>query len=1138
MKNTEFDKLLASIFSGDNDGKKFEVFCEWFLKNDPYWKNQFSKIWMWNEWPERWGRDCGIDLIAQRKDGRLCGIQVKCYSPNTTISKRDIDTFLSETSRPQIADRLLLATTNRLSSNAQRTCSHQEKPVRFFLKSNFEKADLVYPDDIKKIYKTTPKQPPRPEPHQLAAIEAVSNKLKKVDRGQLIMACGTGKTFTTLWIKEALKSRKTLVLVPSLNLLSQTLMSWNFGSKFSFDSLCVCSDPSVSQAEKDDIRFDELPFPVTTSPPEIQHFLRQKTDGVVFCTYQSTDRIAEAQKTADVPSFDLIIADEAHRCAGSARSDAAFKLVLDTNAIRSQKRLFTTATPRFFSNRIVKKARSRNIEIHSMNDQTKFGSVLHTLSFGSAIENKLLNDYRVVVIGVDKETIRKTIEEKELLLWNLENIEDARSIATKIGLLKAIRDYDLKRMISFHGRVKSARMFSKQIGDLITLLGEHSKPTGSIWSSFVSGAMSTSKRMAQIDRLNHLDENQRGLLANARCLTEGVDVPALNGVAFVDPKRSQIDIVQAVGRAIRLDRTAQEQTVGTIVVPVFIGEGESIDTKIQNSDFKPVWDVLKALRAHDDILASNLDSLRSKLSTSGEISKVIGPEKLVFDLPKHINPNFSESLYTIALENSTEDWFSRYGYLKQFSDKFGHSRPTKNYKTDDGFTLGSWVTTQRQHKDHLTCDKISLLEQLPDWSWNTRDEKWELAIALLKRFHHEKSHLDVPLRFEMDGIKIGAWVRRMRNLYQLHRLSEGRIKELEELDGWLWNSNEARFSFGYEKLVAYVRSQHSIPNISTVLTDGFRLGQWVGVQRSSYSNKKLSKERKDKLEEIPGWFWEPHDPFYEKLQILQSFQKKFGHLKPSRGEKYEGVDIARFIGWLRYLNKTGKISEDKKRSVEKINGWTWNTKVTEWNKKLSELTIFFNEHGHTHVKQIYRSKSGLQLGVWVNHQRHNKNKLLEDQIQSLEAFPDWFWGNTPKLTDESGVRDTFERYKAYIEDTGKVGISRNFVTADNYELGKKITNLRAVYRKGQLTKSTVELFDSIRGFYWESGATQRWNEAHEALIEYSHVFTGKMPKQSYVTADGKKLGSWVSTQKQFYKQGKLSDERIKALEAVRGWSWS
>ena len=415
------------------------------------------------------------------------------------------------------------------------------------------------------------------------------------------MACGTGKTFTTLWIKEALEAHTTLVLLPSLSLLSQTMREWAWAGNTDFDILNVCSDKSVGK-KTEDMDPADAPFPVTSEVEKITEFLKQPKPKVVFCTYQSSELIAEAQLDDQCLTFDLAVADEAHRCAGKA--DAGFATILDADKIRASKRLFTTATPRYFGKAIKDEAKARDLAVVGMDDEAVFGPVIHKLTFGQAIEQELLTDYQVVIVGVDEPMVREWIENYEIVSTDPDNETDARTLAAKIGMLKAVKDYDLKRVISFHSRVAGAKQFSDELVDVANLIEPANRPEGTFLSDYVSGAMKAGDRKEKIDRLKVLEGYDRGILTNARCLAEGVDVPSLDGVAFIDPRGSQVEIIQAVGRAIRKVRGAKVQKKGTIVLPVFIEDGDDHEASIEASNFKPVWDVLKALRAHDEVLAT------------------------------------------------------------------------------------------------------------------------------------------------------------------------------------------------------------------------------------------------------------------------------------------------------------------------------------------------------------------------------------------------------------------------------------------------------------------------------------------------------------------------------------------------------
>ena len=372
------------------------------------------------------------------------------------------------------------------------------------------------------------------------------------------MACGSGKTLAALWIAENLEAKLVLLLVPSLSLVGQTLAEWRRSSKESFRYLVVCSDETVVRGEDTTVHSTrDLGVPVTTDVGDVRRFINEShrsTATYVFCTYQSSPVVAEAQARANQP-FDLVIADEAHRCASAKQT--AFGTVLNEKRIKAKRRLFMTATPRYFTGRVKKRAAELEYEIASMDDESLFGPVFHKLTFNAAIGAGLLTDYQVVVIGVSDSEKGLWAEEGRLVRTRGGATTDARTLASQIGLAKATRKYDLRRVITFHSSIKKAVLFTnpakpESYPSVVTRIGRRQRPSGEIWATHISGEMPAGRRRTLLEEFRNLDENTRGVISNCACLGEGVDVPTLDGIAFIDPKRSMVDIIQAVGRVIRI----------------------------------------------------------------------------------------------------------------------------------------------------------------------------------------------------------------------------------------------------------------------------------------------------------------------------------------------------------------------------------------------------------------------------------------------------------------------------------------------------------------------------------------------------------------------------------------------------------
>jgi predicted helicase len=411
-------------------GKQFEHICKWFLKHEPVYRHELRQVWLWDEWPGRWGIDAGIDLVAEDCRQQLWAIQVKAYGADQTVTKRDVNKFLSESGRALFAFRLLIATTNRVDPIAKRTIEGQEKPASILDLGQLEAAQVNWPNSPSDLRarRLPPKRPVGRWAYQGEAMNAVVKGLRRADRGQLIMACGTGKTLIALFIKEKLGAERTLVLVPSLSLLAQTLREWTANSKEEFEFLPVCSDETVTESDAAVANTSDLGFPVTTDPTDIAAFLRRRSGRrVVFATYQSSREIAKAFALGRVPAFDLAIADEAHRCAGPVSSD--FATILDVHEIKARRRLFMTATPRYFTGRVVREAKGSDFEVASMDDEAAFGSVLYRLTFGQAIKRDLLTDYQVAVVGVDDATYREWAERGRFVTIDGNKVTDARTVA-------------------------------------------------------------------------------------------------------------------------------------------------------------------------------------------------------------------------------------------------------------------------------------------------------------------------------------------------------------------------------------------------------------------------------------------------------------------------------------------------------------------------------------------------------------------------------------------------------------------------------------------------------------------------------------------------------------------------------------
>jgi len=1124
-----FSEFLGSL---DPDparrGRQFEHFVKWFLTTDPEWSTQVDQVWLWDDWPERWGPDCGIDLIFRHRDGDIWAVQAKCYSPDHDITKHDVDKFLSESSRPQIHRRLLLATTDRIGKNARQVCEAQEKPVVRFLRSDFEKAEIDYP--VSHADLTSAKRRPRPSPrdHQREAINAVVAGFQEANRGQLIMACGTGKTYVTLWVKEWLQAKRTLVLVPSLGLLSQILREWTFAAADPFEVLCVCSDKSVGARGSDEAihSLADLAFPVTSDAAEIQRFLAGSGPRVVFSTYQSSLLVAEAQADPVVPDFDLAVADEAHRCAGSTGSD--FTAILDPTTIRCDKRLFTTATPRTYSSTVHKRAEERGVEVVGMDNFEQFGAVLHALPFGKAIEDKLLTDYRVVIIGVDDPMIAQWITRRELVRTGTGVETDSESLAAQIGLLKSIQDYDLKRVISFHSRVSRAKTFADEVVEVMAWCDEKHRPTGSLRADFVSGEMPTGQRRNKLDQLRKIAVGERAVLSNARCLSEGVDVPSLDGVAFIDPRGSQVDIIQAVGRAIRL---SADKKAGTIILPVFLRAGDEAIGAIEASNFKPIWDVLNALKAHDDVLACELDQIRTAMGRDGEstVSNEVF-NKLIIDLPATVDANFSSSLRTHLVEQVTSSWNFWFGLLEAFVESEGHARVDRGYRTIDGFKLGGWVGKQRSKRFSIAPERRARLEALPNWSWDAYGDDWAEGLRYLIEFSDREGHSRVPRRYKTaDGYRLDIWVGTQR----AHKksMTPERKARLEALPGWSWNFLDDAWDVGMHYLNKFLECEgHCKVAAQYVTADGYRLGAWVNRQRTN--KDAMPPHRQSRLQNLPGWTWGARPSFDRKqwdewFSYLMDFSSREGHAKVPTG--HVTADGHRLGAWVAAQRRwQDSMLIDRKIRLEALPGWNWNAIDDAWETGFSYLKKFAEREGLARLTTRYKTADGYKLGLWVGRQRAAKDSMTPERKARLEALPGWSWNPFADAWEQG-----FHHLHAFVEREGHAKVPASHTTTDGYRLGGWVVEQR---NSGlNMTPERKARLEALPGWSWNT-LEDAWEQGFHHLQEFVECEGHAKVPASHTTTDGYRLGQWVRVQRN--SRFSMTPERKARLETLPGWSWN
>ena len=690
MAHTYFEQVLEHIFttakSTSEQGTAFEKATVYYLKNDPLYQDMFSDVWLWQDSPTKTGQDIGIDLVAKdATDGSYWAIQCKCYQEDATLTYKALSTFFATAAAEKIYDHYMIVDTANAWTHHLQEVADKYHTVKIGA-DDMRESDLDWTPFLtgkgtaERVFFEA-------RPHQEAAIEKVIAGFETADRGKLIMACGTGKTLTALRLVEKLCPKgMVLFLAPSISLVSQTLRAWANQSKGKLRPFIVCSDTKASNVEDIwETSLSEVPFPATTDPDKLAKQVREsQRDGeltVVFSTYQSIQVVIDAQHKG-MGVFDLCICDEAHRTTGvadtniSKQEQSAFVKVHDASMLKAKKRLYMTATPRIYSTNAKRKAHEESYEISSMDDVEKYGEEFYRLSFGRAVELGLLSDYRVIVLTVSEamasQVYQQTMFEeggfdvpevaKILGVWKGLATRGAKTDVRelmRIDLDDGNIDYEeevtapMHRAVAFTSTIAESQRLAGAFQDVVDAYIEKSGAERSLFveTHHVDGTMDSNTRKG---RLRWLEESPGDdicrVLTNAKCLSEGIDVPDLDAVIFMKPRNSQIDIIQAVGRVMR---KAPYKRFGYIILPVVVPAGMSPEEALDDDKaFAVVWQILQALRSHDERLDARINSLVFKGAGDGS-DEVVRVSHFGDDDDEFLQAKTQEKLELVWTE---DDW--------------------------------------------------------------------------------------------------------------------------------------------------------------------------------------------------------------------------------------------------------------------------------------------------------------------------------------------------------------------------------------------------------------------------------------------------------------------------------------------------
>lgn len=737
-----FDNLIKQINQTAGDvqrerGTLFEKLVLAYLKNEPTYQRLYKNVWELSDVPAEYGipkKDTGVDLVAEQFNGDLVAIQAKFYG--NKVGKSEINSFVAELGKNYYQRGLIVSTVDDWNKNAQDTIEHNEKGIELIGLSDLRNSQIDWTKfSFERPEIISIKSPKILRPYQELALEHALEHYGENDRGQLIMAPGTGKTFTSLKIAEAFSKKqagqfKVLYLVPSIQLLTQTLRGWNNDTEMIMTSMAVTSDRDASRGNDgtEDIKATDIGYPATTSKEQllknwhdVEETQKDSEIFVVFSTYQSIEVIGNAQKEG-FPEFDLIISDEAHRTTGAheaSKEASAFTKVHSNNNVQGKKRMYQTATPKIYGEGAKKSAKDKSILLSSMDDVAKFGEVFYRMGFGQAVSHGILTDYKVMVLAVDEAAIQKDMQKTLSDPENGLNIDDVGRIVgiwngmmRRNGYKNPIKNspYDgapLERAIAFTRTIADSKKVTQQFEEVVNeyLGAELEEESIELSMRHADGSMNALQKGEVLDWLAdpNKPEDEARIVSNVRFLTEGIDVPTLDAVIFLAPKKSQVDIVQAVGRIMR---KSEGKDYGYIILPVVIPSGETPETILDNNkNYEVVWQVINALRSVDERFEAMVDKLNIAKPKQLKVIGVGGAPATSNDNDK-VNEDSNESYTQTQLDLEWDKFEGAiFGKIVQ---KVGDRRYLENWSADVAKIAQrqiSWIKNKlNDKKDPITIE--------------------------------------------------------------------------------------------------------------------------------------------------------------------------------------------------------------------------------------------------------------------------------------------------------------------------------------------------------------------------------------------------------------------------------------------------
>ena len=1072
----QIEEQIAGHSEDRNDrGDALEVFAEAFLTlgfNAPY-KSVHPENVLTTEHFKRLRIKVssdnvrGIDGVLETHTGELHTYQVKFGSKGETVPWNKLT---GSDSASELADGLLVFTNLSQIDEDIAKKDYVYSVKKDFLSTltpyDFKRIEeLIYSEQIPKK-----KEKIQLDPYQEEAVHSVLDKLKTDPRTQLIMPCGSGKTIVSQRIVEQMEGAKViLILVPTLQLLNDTLLNYFKNTAWeSFPYICVGSKVIDGSAyDQVDLDPEELPFLSCTKPETIKKFLGKDLERkVIFSTYHSMPVVAQALGKRQV---DVAIFDEAHNTASKKGNYWTFGL--EDKNIRINKRVFLTATPRKFQLR--RKNEEDMRQVFSMDDPCVYGKVAYELSFRTAAyDYEVICKYKIIISVISSEYYtREDLKSADVLVGYSD--VNAETIAKQIALVDAVEKNQIKKIISFHPRISHASDF----------VGTKDKSIRQRLNGFqlytISSTQSGTERRINMNSFRTAED---ALISNAQCLNEGVDVPAVDMVAFMHPKKNKISIVQAVGRAIRKPRGSNKQW-GYVFVPLFLEKkkGETDLEAAQRSNFNDLYEVINALRDHDGVLDDIIKKLRIQKGQKGSFEGTSLDDRIQINGIDLSIEEIRSFVQSEIVDRMTPTWFESYGRLISYYDS--HKTidiPSEEIKKDLTLShLSSWIITQRtwNNQGKLDKEKFDLLDKLTFWTWDKRELNFQENLADLAVF--KKANKRDPVISNEDEKVLASFVRSVRTYKKNGKLSKEREKQLfQKIPDWSFDPRSDQLEVLKARITEFIKEHGNsrVPNgYKKSSSDDYNLHAKLSTLRTNNNIEKLENPGKRSIQiyedfsKIKGFSWKNNaeQDWDNFIYYLKLFEEEFQHTRVKDKLIYQGYGLGTAISnWRRRKNQ---LDDEQIKQLESTKHWSWDPKKDNWKLLYSIVYEYCEKNGLNSFRGGFRIEwsettfeeppyklsdnlskhSGVPIGTFIHGNRERLRKKIFESNEPIDEWtlerktmleklpPSWSW-----YPSFDGFIEMLNELEKFFKVDGNVKVPSKYQTDEGYPLGQAIRTRR------------------------------------------------------------------------------------------------